>query len=148
MAKRHRSTGRGRGWVTEAIARVGRDDAILLVAESDGDVVGFVSVTEREHWSGDRDAEIGELVVRADAEGDGVGSALVAAARRWAREAGFGVLTLATGAENTRARGFYGRLGFIEEDVRLALLLRPGWSGGVAESDGGAVVDDVEVTGG
>ncbi len=72
-----------RGWVTEAIARVGRDDAILLVAETDGDVVGFVSVTEREHWSGDRDAEIGELVVRADAEGDG-------SEARWSQPPGAG----------------------------------------------------------
>ena len=38
-----------RGWVAEAIARVGCDDAILLVAESGGEVVGFIGVSATEH---------------------------------------------------------------------------------------------------
>lgn len=118
-----------RGWVAEAIARVGRDDAILLVAESGGEVVGFIGVSETEHWSGDLDAEIGELVIRADAEGQGIGRALIAATTKWAREVGLANVTLGTGAANNRARAFYTSLGLVEEDVRFALHLEFGSSG-------------------
>lgn len=111
-------------WVQNSIAQVGRGDAALLVAEADGKVAGFVSVSEREHWSGERDAYIGELVVRADVEGRGIGATLVDAASTWARQRELANLTLETGTANTRARAFYGRLGFVEEDVRLALPLR------------------------
>jgi GNAT superfamily N-acetyltransferase len=56
-------------------------------------------------------------------EGHGVGQALVAACEQWAREQGYPFLVLATGAANTRARGFYQHLGFLEEDVKLVKQL-------------------------
>jgi putative acetyltransferase len=57
------------------------------------------------------------------AEGQGVGTALVAACEQWAREQGYTVLMLSTGAANTRAIGLYHRLGFHDEDVTLTKLL-------------------------
>jgi len=107
-------------WVVDAIDEA---DADLLVADHSGVVVGFVSLREREHWSGGRDAYVGALAVARDVEGHGVGRALVDAASAWADERDLSSLTLETGAANERARGFYARLGFRDEDVRLTLLL-------------------------
>jgi ribosomal protein S18 acetylase RimI-like enzyme len=59
------------------------------------------------------------LVVREEAEGCGVGRALVEACAHWARQQGYALLVLQTGVTNTRARAFYERLGFLEEDIRL-----------------------------
>jgi GNAT superfamily N-acetyltransferase len=63
---------------------------------------------------------LGELAVVAAYEGHGVASALLAAAEAWAWEQGLHFVALGTGAANTRARAFYARHGYAEEDVRLA----------------------------
>ncbi len=115
-----------RGWVEESLATAGSDDSTVLVAETGAEVAGFCSVAVREHWASGADAYIGELVVDKRHEGRGVGRALVDAATRWARQRGLTGLTLETGAANTAARAFYGRLGFAEEDVRLTLVLGDG----------------------
>jgi ribosomal protein S18 acetylase RimI-like enzyme len=110
-------------WVADAISR-GGDDETVLVAEAGGTVVGFVGVRTRKHWSGMSDAYVGELVVHQAHEGTGVGRALMSAAIAWATERGLATVTLETGAANARARAFYARLGFLEEEVRLTLPLK------------------------
>ncbi|MBM2613971.1 GNAT family N-acetyltransferase [Actinoplanes sp. LDG1-06] len=102
------------GWVEAAI------DHTLLVAVRGDLVVGLVSVAERRHFAGELDAYVGELVVDAGHEGQGVGSLLMRAAEDWGRRRGLGRLVLETGAANRRARAFYDRLGYVEEDVRLS----------------------------
>jgi len=136
-------------WVSDSIADRG-EGRTLLVADLSRRLVGFVSVRERDHWAGGRDAYIGELVVDEAYEGKGIGRALIAAAVAWAGERGVAAVTLETGAANARARAFYARIGFLEEDVRLTLpLAKPHTtSGGVAEPERGPVVDDVRATGG
>jgi ribosomal protein S18 acetylase RimI-like enzyme len=109
-----------RGWVTGSIDRAAQDGAALLVATGAGRVAGFVSVSSRRHFTGDIDAYIGELVVAAGAEGRGAGRALLAAAEDWASRRGYDRLTLETGAANARARAFYARAGYAEEEVRLS----------------------------
>jgi ribosomal protein S18 acetylase RimI-like enzyme len=106
-------------WVREALDEEPGPDSALLVARLGGRVVGMLGVRAREHWTGERDAYVGELVVDPDASRRGVGRALVDAARAWAAQAGLGHLTLDTGAANTGARAFYAALGFREEAVRL-----------------------------
>lgn len=88
-------------------------------------VVGFVSVASTDHFTGERDAYIGELVVDDEFEGRGVGRHLAAAAEDWARTTGYRCITLHTGAANGRARRFYARLGYNEEDVKLTKVLDP-----------------------
>ena len=109
-------------WVADAIANPG-EDSTLLVAEIGRSLVGFISVRERNHWAGERDAYVGELVVDHAHEGRGIGRALVDAAVAWAGERGVTAVTLETRAANARARAFYARIGFLEEDVRLTLPL-------------------------
>ena len=97
----------------------------MFVAELDGELVGFASVSERQHWVGDVDGYVGELAVAPSASRKGVGRMLIGAAEDWARERGLAHLTLETGASNRTARAFYAALGFLEEDVRLAKRLLP-----------------------
>jgi ribosomal protein S18 acetylase RimI-like enzyme len=110
-----------RGWIEKSIAPEG--DGATFVAVAGHAVVGFVSVASSEHFTGECDAYIGELAVDAAFEGRGAGRRLIAAAEQWARQAGFRCITLDTGAANSRARRFYGRLGYGEEDVKLTKVL-------------------------
>ncbi|MGH3456071.1 MAG: GNAT family N-acetyltransferase [Nocardioidaceae bacterium] len=111
-------------WVRGSIDAPSADgDQLLLVAERDERIVGFVDAAERRHWSGALDVYVGELVVERTAEGRGVGRGLVDAVRDWAGRRGIAVITLETGAANEPARAFYAALGFAEESVRLTLRL-------------------------
>jgi GNAT superfamily N-acetyltransferase len=113
-----------RGWVRGAIEATAGPGAVLVAEDARGVVVGFVSVEPGRHWSGQEQAYVGELIVAEAAEGRGVGRALMEAAEEWARGRGYGMLVLETGAANARARAFYARLGYAEEDVRLTKILR------------------------
>jgi ribosomal protein S18 acetylase RimI-like enzyme len=95
----------------------------VLVAELDDDVVGFVTLSPGKHWAGDPDASIGELVVSTEAEGRGIGRALVEAAMERARGNGCTRISVSTGAANERARNLYRGLGFEDEDVMLSRAL-------------------------
>ncbi len=119
-----------RSWVEESIGRAATGDGALFVARGEeqlpggaGRLAGFVSVGSKKHFTGDVDAYVGELVVAPWAEGHGAGRELMAAAETWAAEHGYLRLTLETGASNTRARAFYARLGYLDEDVTLTKLL-------------------------
>lgn len=107
-------------WVESALDRQDDEQGTVLVAENDGTIAGFISVSETKHWAGQTDAYIGELVVASKFEGRGVGSALVEAAIEWSRECGLERITLSTGARNSRARRFYASLGFEEEGITLS----------------------------
>jgi ribosomal protein S18 acetylase RimI-like enzyme len=114
-----------RDWVEESVDAAGNDQAVFVarVAGPGGEVVGMVAVTEQRHWSGVLDAYVGELATAEHLEGRGIGRALLAAAEEWAASRGLAHITLETGAANTRARGFYGALGYVDEEVRLTRVL-------------------------
>jgi ribosomal protein S18 acetylase RimI-like enzyme len=112
------------GWVRESIQACGQPDHALYVAAAGDDVVGFVSLSERTHFTGQVDAYVGELAVRPGLERRGIATALMAAAEAWAADRGLAFLTLETGAANRPARGLYQALGFQEEDVRLTKPIR------------------------
>jgi GNAT superfamily N-acetyltransferase len=111
-----------RGWVRGSLDGAGGQEAVF-VAEVGRLLVGMVAVSEQEHWSGQQDAYVGELVTAEDMEGNGVGRALLARAEAWARDQGLCRVTLETGAANLRARRFYAGLGYGEEEVRLTRVL-------------------------
>ncbi|AWS40337.1 hypothetical protein DKM19_02300 [Streptosporangium sp. 'caverna'] len=111
------------GWVRDSVRRAEDDRTTVFVAEDAGGVVGFVSVTERSHFTGETDGYIGELVVAHGRERLGVGRALIEAAESWAKDRGHARITLETGAANTNARRFYAALGYSEEEVRLSRAL-------------------------
>lgn len=112
-----------RRWVEGSMQGIGPERAVFVSESAAGQVVGFVSVSRIVHFTSESHAYIGELAVAAAAEGRGIGGALVAAAEGWARDGGYRVIALDTGAANARARGFYAHRGYAEESVKLAQVL-------------------------
>jgi GNAT superfamily N-acetyltransferase len=108
-----------RGFLLEDLARMGPDATVLIASGADGAPVGAATISRSKHFTGSPQADLGELAVVAEVEGQGAASALLAAAEAWARERGLPFVALATGAANTRARAFYARHGYGDEDVRL-----------------------------
>jgi ribosomal protein S18 acetylase RimI-like enzyme len=114
------------GWVADAADTAGDPGHAVYVAVADGQVAGFVEVTERAHFTGQVDAYVGELVTAAEYERRGIARALMQAAADWSAARGLDLLTLETGAANHAARAFYAALGYEEEDVRLTRKLQRG----------------------
>lgn len=107
------------GWVRGSLDGCAAEDREVFVAVDGARLVGFVTVGQRQHFTGETDAYVGELVVAEAAERRGVGTLLMQAAEQWGRGRGLKCLTLETGAANSTARAFYASLGYQEEDVRL-----------------------------
>jgi GNAT superfamily N-acetyltransferase len=117
-----------RGWVEGSLGAAGQPGHGVFVAVAGapggpGEVVGFVSVGQQKHFTGQVDGYVGELVTAEAMEGQGVARALMSAAEDWARQRGLAHLTLETGAANGRARQFYEHLGYVEEEVKLTRRL-------------------------
>ncbi len=85
-------------------------EAILLVAEADGAVIGSAMVGHDGHrgW-------VYYLAAAPAQQRSGLGRALMQAAEDWARGRGVPKLMLMVRPENERVRAFYEALGYIEE---------------------------------
>jgi ribosomal protein S18 acetylase RimI-like enzyme len=109
--------------IVGALARAEAGEAVL-VAELEGRVVGVMYLQTLIEGAGQaRHGHVCDLAVAVDAEGRGVGRALLDAAERWTRERGLGHLTLNVFADNPRALALYERAGFRTDWVRLARSL-------------------------
>jgi GNAT superfamily N-acetyltransferase len=96
----------------------------VLIAEDDlGGRLGFIHVTEEEDYYAGPCGHIGDVVVAREARGRGVGTALLAAAERWARKRGYRLLTLNVFVDNTQARTVYERAEYAPETVRHVKVL-------------------------
>ncbi|MGE5224848.1 MAG: GNAT family N-acetyltransferase [Omnitrophica WOR_2 bacterium] len=111
------------GWITGSIDQNGKKTMVFVAVDEHGERLGFVTVTTETYFTGERQAYIGELATSEEAEGRGAGKALVQTCEQWARDQGYRIISLVTGAANGRALGFYRRLGYKEEDIRLIRLL-------------------------
>lgn len=99
----------------------------LFVAELDGRPAGCAYlVTLVDYFNERPHAHLSVLAVSAEAEGKGVGSALLDRSEAWARERGSDRLTLSALVTNSRARGIYERRGFSGEYIRYVLPLKSG----------------------
>ena len=110
-------------WIAGSVSQHGNATMVFVAEDEHGERLGFATVTHETHFTGERQASIGELATSEAAEGHGVGRALIEACEQWARSQGDRVLALATGAANTRALGFYHHLGYRDEDIKLIKLL-------------------------
>ena len=110
-------------WITVSIDQHGQKTMVLIAEDDHGERLGFATLSRETHFTGEPQAYVNELVTSEVAEGRGVGTALITACEQWAREQGYRILALSTGAANTRALGFYHHLGFRDEDVKLVKLL-------------------------
>jgi RimJ/RimL family protein N-acetyltransferase len=101
-------------WISELIRA---DEHLVLVAEADGEVIGNVLVSVDR---GVATEHIGVLSITiADGWRDvGIGTQLVAAAQRWARERRLRKVTLGVFPTNERAIAVYEKCGFVREGLR------------------------------
>jgi GNAT superfamily N-acetyltransferase len=103
-----------------------RSDAseTLLVAEADGRASGFIFLEEKQdYFTLETHGHIGILVVTREAEGRGIGAALMRAAETWARRQGHAKLTLNVFDGNRRARTLYEHFGFRPDTVKYLKTL-------------------------
>ena len=98
----------------------GAPDEELLVLELAGAVVGFIHLRLWRTLLIGTVADIGGLVVDAQARGGGHGRRLVEAGAEWARAHGAGVLQARSGSTRSAAHDFYAGLGF---DLRKEQLV-------------------------
>ena len=110
-------------WITVSIDQHGQKTMVFVAENDQGERLGFATLSHETHFTGEQQAYINELATSESAEGHGVGTALIQACEKWAREQGYRILALSTGAGNGRALGFYHHLGFRDEDVKLIKLL-------------------------
>ena len=84
----------------------------VLVAAADGALAGLGA-------SEDRDSHVSDIWVAPDFEGQGVGSALLAALEQQIRARGFVEATISVSADNARALGLYQYVGYRETSRRV-----------------------------
>ena len=105
----------------------GPDDEAMLIAELDGRPAGCAYlVTLVDYFNQRPHAHLSVLAVAKDAEGKGVGSALLDRSVAWAKERQSDRLTLSALVTNSRARALYERKGFGGEYIRYVLPLKSG----------------------
>ncbi len=111
------------GWIRGSLDQHGQETMVFVAEDEQGERLGFATVTQMTHWTGEDQAYIGELVTSEAAEGRGAGKALIQSCEQWARDQGYRIISLDTGAANSHALGFYHHLGFQDEDVKLIKIL-------------------------
>lgn len=92
------------------------ENGVVLLAEKDGAVMGFVSVFmedtgEKAHRVAQRYGTLENIYVQEEYRRKGVGTALFQSAWDWAKAGGAASMHLMTLAENTRAKTFYESMG-------------------------------------
>jgi len=107
-------------------SQLANTNAVVLVAEKDGAVVGYAyAAIEPLSWKELR-GECGfihDLLVTEEARGSGVGDALLNASIDWLRERGMPRVMLWTAPHNHAAQRLFGRLGFRATMVEMTLEL-------------------------
>ncbi|WP_187399809.1 GNAT family N-acetyltransferase [Micromonospora sp. AP08] len=106
------------------LAGEARRDGVLVADAHDGRVVGMIEVLrqsdppEHQILRPEPSAQV-HTVVLPDARGRGVGSALLAAAQRWANDRGIAYLSAGIHHRNIDAVRFYRRHGYTDAGVSL-----------------------------
>jgi GNAT superfamily N-acetyltransferase len=104
-----------RGYASFLRSQLQDDDALVLVAERDGRIVGYVYAgLEPMSWKELRGPAgfIHDVMVEDDEQGAGAGSALIDAAIAWLRDRGAPRVMLWTAEPNVAAQRLFLRLGF------------------------------------
>ena len=107
---------RERTALADALASPSDECAILVADQPTRGVLGVMLLeSRRDYFTNDAHGYVSILAVAAEAEGQGVGRALLKAAEDWARSKRFAKLTLAVFTDNRRAKNFYERQGWRPE---------------------------------
>jgi XTP/dITP diphosphohydrolase len=117
-------------YAAEDYARVLADPSgAIFIVELAGKAVGFLRATRRSFAQNRlhterKIVEIDEIVVAEDARGEGFGSALLEAAKAWAKEQPCNFIELNVWAQNEAAIRFYEGRGFVDHRLRLRFSMR------------------------
>jgi GNAT superfamily N-acetyltransferase len=96
------------------------DGATFIAVRGDGRRLGYVNVRGgADEIANERCGYVALLAVVAEAEGEGVGQALLREAEAWCQQMGYARLALDVFASNDRALQFYERAGFRPETIRV-----------------------------
>jgi len=116
------------GYASFLGGQLAQQSAVVLVAEIDGEVAGYVYAgVEPLSWKELRDEAgfIHDLLVSEEARSHGAGQQLLEAAIAWLRDRGMPRVVLWTAAPNTGAQRLFERRGFRPTMVEMTLELEP-----------------------
>ena len=95
-------------------------EAIALVAEFKSSIIGFIDcIIFPSFWEGQKQGLTADFFVRDEYQAKGVGSKLLEALVKCAEAQNVAELHVSTGWKNAKARKFYGKYGFTEEQLLL-----------------------------
>ena len=100
--------------------RGGHPDSQVFVAERGGRVAGCLHMMVAQDFFWRRHAHLSVIATSPEAEGTGLGRALMTFAEEWARARALPFITLNVFAANTRARRLYERAGYTVELLKYA----------------------------
>ena len=107
---------RERGALADALARPAAGSALLVAEHEELGLAGILLLeSRRDYFTGEAHGHVAILAVAREAEGRGVGRALLAAAEEWGRAEGYRRLTLSVFSDNLRPRDLYARQGWRPE---------------------------------
>lgn len=104
----------------------GQADHLVLAAEKQGRVVGWLHAFVAQRIESPAFAEIGGMVVDASARGQGIGQQLVRAAVAWAHAQGLSSLRVRSNVVRTETHTFYLRLGFTSSKAQKVFSMPTG----------------------
>lgn len=114
------------GYAEFLVSQLRDQDSLVLVAEHDGRITGYVfAAIEPLSWKELRDecGFIHDLLVTTDARRGGVGEALLNAAIEWLRDQNMPRVVLGTAAQNETAQRLFKRRGFRPTMIEMTLEL-------------------------
>ena len=101
------------------LRRIGElNNAEVFVAEAKGKVLGRIFVMEHLTVGSSPFSEVHSLVVDINFRKQGIGKALIEAAKEWSKAKGFAKMRLRTNAKREEANIFYPKIGFDLEKVQ------------------------------
>jgi GNAT superfamily N-acetyltransferase len=106
-----------------------RRDQQFLVADHEGQVVGWIHMVITEYVEADAFVVIGGLVVDREYRGQGIGHRLLAQAEQWAAANGCSVVRLSSNVKRTEAHTFYERAGYSNLKTQYSFAKSVGTAG-------------------
>ena len=115
---------RDRAWWAQSI---GQEGSTTLVAESQGKLIAFVTVSVHDETNSlfrpSRYARVGSVSVTRDERGKGIGRKVMALAEQWALNRGAKDMRLTVWAFNEHALHVYSELGFVQRSINFGKQL-------------------------
>ena len=108
--------------VEQRITNLNTNRECVLVAEIDGEILGFIHVERYDALYYPSVVNIMALAVSKKIRRQGVGRKLICAAEEWAKGNGISVMRLNSGATRIEAHMFYRNMGFDDEKQQLRFL--------------------------